>query len=310
MFSETRRFQSPTGADLAYHHRASGPAAAGILLICHGLAEHSGRYRAFADKMADTGFHVYAHDHRGHGETRAPDAVPGRFAKRDGLRKVIDDVCAMRDMAAAAHPGLPVILFGHSMGGLIALNVAVDRPDGFQALTIWNSNFHPGPAGRVAQAVLLAERVLKGSDVPSTILPMATFRAWGRSMPEKRTEADWLSNDPAEVDAYLADPLCGFDASVSLWLDLFEMTYRGPTLVDRLRKDMPIYLVGGENDPATNGGREITWLARHLKTHGLRRVTSRIWPKTRHETLNDSVRNEATAEFAAWAREAAELQTE
>ncbi|MFN7101878.1 MAG: alpha/beta fold hydrolase [Pseudorhizobium sp.] len=310
MFSKTSRFESPTGASLAYRHREADAPAIGILLICHGLAEHSGRYGAFADKMAGAGFHVYAHDHRGHGHTTAPGAVPGRFAKRDGMRKVIGDVCAMRDMAAAAHPGLPVILFGHSMGGLIALNTAVDRPEDFQALTVWNSNFHPGPAGRVAQAVLLAERALKGSDVPSTILPMATFRTWARSMPEKRTEADWLSNDPAEVDAYLADPLCGFDASVSLWLDLFALTYRGPTLVDRLRKDMPVYLVGGEKDPATSGGREITWLSRHLKTHGLRRVTSRIWPKTRHETLNDTVRDEATAEFSTWARQAVELQTE
>ena len=310
MFERMDRLQSPTGATLAYRHQpASGPAS-GILLICHGLAEHSGRYGELAAFMSGHGFHVYAHDHRGHGETTAPDATIGRFARRDGVRNVVDDVCAVRDAAVAANPGLPVILFGHSMGGLVALNAAVAHPRRFDALTVWNSNFHPGPAGRLAQVVLLAEKALKGADVPSTILPMATFRAWGRSMPEKRTEADWLSSDPAEVDAYNADPLCGFDASVSLWLDLFEMTFRGPAQVENLRKDMPVYLVGGDTDPATNGGREIAWLSRHLKRQGLTRVTTRIWPRTRHETLKDTVRHEAMADFAAWAMAAVRSETE
>lgn len=302
MFNETRRLDSPTGASLAYRHQPAGQPAQGILLICHGLAEHSGRYGEFATFMSGHGFHVYAHDHRGHGHTTAPDAPMGRFALSDGPSKVLADVAAMRDLAVREHPGLPVTLFGHSMGGLIALNAAVDRPETFAALSVWNSNFHPGLAGRLAQGVLRVERALKGADVPSMILPSATFRTWARSMPEKRTEADWLSNQPEEVDAYLADPLCGFDASVSLWLDLFELTFRGPGLVGRLPKNMPIYLVGGDTDPATNGGREIQWLSRHFHKYGLTHVTTRIWPRTRHETLNDLVRDEAMAEFAGWAK--------
>lgn len=310
MFDEIARLESPTGASLAYRHQpASGPDR-GILMISHGLAEHTGRYAPFAEFMGAEGFHVYAHDHRGHGLTTAPDATMGRYAERDGVRKTIEDVCAVRDMAAAAHPGLPVILFGHSMGGLIAFNTAVDHSDKFQALAVWNSNFHPGVAGRFAQLVLRTEKALKGADVPSTILPMATFRNWGRSMPEKRTEADWLSNDPAAVDAYISDPLCGFDASVSLWIDLFDMTFRGPALAHRLPKAMPIHLIGGADDPATNGGSEINWLSQHLKSRGLTDVTTKIWPKTRHETLNDTVRREAMAEFARWALAAVTRRTE
>ncbi|MCJ8518444.1 alpha-beta hydrolase superfamily lysophospholipase [Pseudorhizobium tarimense] len=301
MFEGINRQESSTGASLAYRHQAAVGAARGILLICHGLAEHSGRYGEFARFMSGRGFHVYAHDHRGHGHTSAPDATVGRFARRHGVGKVLEDVQAIRDLAARAHPGLPVILFGHSMGGLAALNAAVDNPGAFEGLSIWNSNFHPGPAGRFAQGVLLTEKALKGADVPSTILPIATFRAWGRSMPEKRTEADWLSSQPEEVDAYNADPLCGFDASVSLWLDVFALTFRGPRLIDRLPKDMPVYLVGGDTDPATNGGREITWLAHQLRSKGLTRLTSRIWPDTRHETLKDKVRHKAMEEFASWA---------
>ena len=302
MFEETKWFASPTGASLAYHYQPAETPARGIVVVSHGLAEHSKRYRDFAGAMAGHGFHVYAHDHRGHGETAAADAPIGRFARRDGARRVIEDVKAVRDMAVAAHPGLPVLLFGHSMGGLIALNAAIEYPGDFAALAVWNSNFNPGLAGRAAQAILLAERALKGSDVPSGLLPKLTFAAWGKSIPGHRTPFDWLSHDPAIVDAYIADPLCGFDASVSLWLDLFELTFRAPKLARRLPKDFPIHLVGGAEDPATNGGREILWLADRLKRLGFTDVSVKIWPATRHETLNTTVRAEASAELAEWTK--------
>ena len=96
---------------------------------------------------------------------------------------------------------------------------------------------------------------------------------------------------------------------VSLWLDLFEMTFRAPKLIGRLRKDLPIHLIGGAEDPATNGGREVLWLSGHLKKNGLSNVTTKIWPATRHETLNDTVRVRAAAEFAAWAKAVLPLPT-
>ncbi|WP_281976842.1 alpha/beta fold hydrolase [Pseudorhizobium flavum] len=310
MFEETRRLESPTGASLAYHHQAASGAACGVLLICHGMVEHSGRYGDFAHSMDANGFHVYVHDHRGHGVTTAPDAVRGRFAVRDGAAKALDDVWAMRNLATDAHPDLPVILFGHSMGGLIALNAACDHPEGFQGLAIWNSNFNQGVAGRLAQLVLHIEKALMGADVPSAILPRATFRSWGRSIPNWRTESDWLNSIPAEVDAYLADPLCGFDASISLWLDILRLTFRGPTVLGRLPRGLPIHLVGGEDDPATNKGREVLWLKDQFHRRGFQRVTSRIWPGTRHETLKEIVRREAMDDFMHWARAAVASQTE
>lgn len=303
MFEETRRLQSPTGANIAYHMASATEFPRAILLISHGLAEHSRRYKAFAEAMAGAGFHTYAFDHRGHGQTTAQDAPIGRFARRDGAKLVLQDIKAMRDMAAAAHPGLPTVLFGHSMGGLIALNAAVDYPESFDAVAVWNSNFNPGPAGRAAQAILLIEKALKGSDVPSGLLPKLTFDAWGKSIPGHRTEFDWLSHDRDIVDAYIEDPLCGFGASVSLWLDLFELTFRAPKLIGRLRKDLPIHLIGGAEDPATNGGREILWLSEQFRKDGFTKVTTKVWPGTRHETLNDTVRSRATAEFTAWANQ-------
>ncbi len=305
MFLETRQLKNGSGATIAYHCQHAGGTENGVLLISHGLAEHSKRYRGFAEAMAERGFHVYAHDHRGHGETTAPDAPLGRFAARNGIDCVIADLVAVRNLAAGNHPGLPVVLLGHSMGGLIALNAAISYPKKFDGLAIWNSNFNPGAAGRLAKAILYAERMLKGSDVPSGLLPKLTFGAWSRSIAGRRTDFDWLSHDPQEVDRYIADPLCGFDASVSLWLDLLEMTFRAPRpqRLANLRKDVPIHLVGGGQDPATDRGKAVAWLDDHLKAHGFSDVTLKIYQEMRHETLNEFGREAAIADFADWCRD-------
>ncbi|MGO4350669.1 lysophospholipase [Rhizobium sp. RAF36] len=301
MFSQTQ-WLNVTGASLAFHSEMAAGAPRGILVVCHGLAEHSKRYQRFAEAMAARGYHVFVHDHRGHGETKAPDAPIGQFARRDGVSRVIDDVAAMRDHAASLHPALPVILFGHSMGGLIALNAAETYPEKFDAVAIWNSNFAVGLSGRAAQAILRAEKALKGSDVPSGMLPRLTFAAWGKSIPGHTTEFDWLSRDPAEVAKYIADPLCGFDASVSMWLDVFELTFRATEKeqLDRLPKDRPIHLVGGGQDPATERGKAVFWLSNHLKRQGFSRITTEIYQDFRHETLNETGAADTISAFADW----------
>lgn len=301
-FETSRELATVTGAQLRYHFEEASGDARGIVIICHGLAEHARRYRRFAEALSAAGYHVFAHDHRGHGETTAVDAPPGRFARRDGWQSVISDTLSMRDLAAGQHPALPVILFGHSMGGLVALNTVTDHPDAFDAVAVWNSNFNPGLAGRFAQGVLSAERILKGSDVPSQILPRATFLAWGRRIPNRRTDADWLSHDAEEVDAYVNDPLCGFDASVSMWRDVFTLTFRGASSeqLQLLPKDKPIHLVGGAQDPATDNARAVEWLGKRLARQGFSAVTTRIYPDMRHETLNEIGREGATEDFIGW----------
>ena len=310
MFSEAETLKSASGARLALRYEAARGEARGILLLSHGLAEHSARYATFAARMADDGFHVYAHDHRGHGFTTAPDAPRGQFAPRGGIPCVITDMRAVRDHAVGQHPNLPVVLFGHSMGGLLALAFAEAHPADIDALAVWNSNLEPGFAGRIAQAVLAAERMLKGSDVPSGVLPRLTFSAWGKSITGRRTEFDWLSHEAAEVDAYMADPLCGFDVNVSMWIDIFAVTFADASAegIARLPKRLPIQLVGGDEDPATDRGRATLAFAARLKKSHLEDVTTTVYRGMRHETLNESpaLRDPAIDAFAGWCRRVVE----
>lgn len=294
---------SPTGAIIAYHEAPAIGDPRAILLIHHGICEHAGRYGAFARFMAARGFHVYAHDHRGHGSTRASDAPIGRFAERDGVDRVIADCLAVRDHAALEHPGLPIVVLGHSMGGLIALNFAEAYPECLDALAVWNANFEGRAGTTAAFAVLAIERMLLGSDVPSRLLPRLTFEAWAKSVKNRRTDFDWLSRVSSEVDAYIADPLCGFAPSVSMWRDVFTFIGDGARAeaLRRLPPELPIHLVGGSSDPATGNGAAVLRLAARMRRLGLKDVTVRIDEHARHETLKDSHAGTAIADFAAWA---------
>jgi alpha-beta hydrolase superfamily lysophospholipase len=302
-FEDATPLASPTGARLNLRRQPADGEAKGVLLICHGLAEHSGRYRRFAALLAARGYHVYAHDHRGHGGTTAPGAELGRFARHEGARLVLEDVVAVRNFAATEHPNLPVILFGHSMGGMIAMATAEAYPALFDSLAIWNAHLNPGLAGRAGLLLIKAERFFKGSDVPSLYGPKFTFEVWAKSVDGARTPFDWLSRDAAEVDAYASDPLCGFAASVSMWLDMLKLADGAgrKDALSRLPKTLPVNIVGGGRDPATDCGRAMTWLARRLKSLGMSKVELTIHEEMRHETLNEIGREDAMKAFVAWA---------
>lgn len=304
-FSHQRRIASPTGAALnLYATEAQRPARAAIQ-VNHGLAEHAARYARFADALAARGYHVYAHDHRGHGATSAPDAPRGVFGRTNGGDKLITDVLAVHDAISEDHPGLPIVVFGHSMGGLVAMNFVLRYPRRVRAAAIWNANFSAGALGRLAQAVLLWERFRLGSDVPSRILPRLTFQDWASKVSDRRTDFDWLSRDTTEVDKYVADPHCGWDASVSMWRDIFGLVFYGAD--DRhfaaVPWDMPFSLVGGEKDPASNGGKAVEALAERMRRLGFSNLYSRVYPETRHESLNELNRDVITQDFARWLAE-------
>ena len=302
MFSKQFSLAAKSGASLNVLHEPAQGTPRGIVTINHGIAEHAARYERFAKALSEAGLHVYAHDHRGHGATTAPGVSLGMFAKHDGWQRVLDDTLDVRQHAKANHPGLPLILFGHSMGGLVSLNSALRDPDGLDALAVWNANFSAGLMGRAGQLVLAIEKMLLGSDVPSVMLPKLTFQDWAKKETSGRTPFDWLSRDPMEVDKYIADPLCGWDASVGMWQDVFKLVFAGADdrNFSKLPKSLPIHLRGGGHDPATDFANATRQLSDRLAAMSYANVITVIGPDNRHESLNDTNRDEVTGEFINW----------
>ena len=292
--------KSSTGANLhLYTCLADNPKAA--IQINHGMAEHAGRYQRFAEFLASRGYQTFAHDHRGHGKTRAPDAPLGMFADKDGWQKVLQDVrCVNRHIHQTARD-LPVICFGHSMGSTIASNYMLKYSDTISGAAIWNGS-QTGLSPTLLSFLLRIERMFKGSDVPSQLAETLTFEAWNKTFQPNRTEFDWLSRDEQEVDKYITDPLCGFACSNGLWLDLLGGLQ---SLADRpniraLPKTLPVHLLAGAADPCSSKGKAVMQLGRRLEVAGLMDVTRTILPDTRHESLNELNREATMADFADW----------
>ncbi|PCI05529.1 MAG: hypothetical protein COB78_02735 [Hyphomicrobiales bacterium] len=297
------KITSTTGANLNLYVALARNPAKGIIQINHGMAEHGARYERFCDFLNEHGYHAYVHDQRGHGHTKADDAPLGVFAKRDGWQKVLEDVNFINTHIRQRHMGLPVICFGHSMGATIALAYAQTYPDTIDGLAVWNSSetgFMPG----LLRQLLKVERMFKGSDVPSMLAQKLTFEEWNKKFAPNRTQFDWLSHDEAEVDKYVADPLCGFPVCVGLWIDLLSglsETARSEAIA-KIPANLPINLRGGGDDPCSSMGKAATKLDVALRQSGHTNIDVKIIPDTRHECLNEINRNETMNDFTNWLR--------
>ena len=294
------RLRTHSGAELQLYERVPADPRA-IVHVCHGMAEHAGRYDRFAHTLHAAGYATVAHDHRGHGLSTAPDAAQGHFGGR-GWADVVADVEAVNRSIRERFDRTPVVVFGHSMGALIALSYALEHSGTVEGAAVWNVETSYDALGRTFRALLAAERFLKGSDVPSSIAERLTFDAWNKEFAPNRTDFDWLSRDEAEVDAYVGDPMCGFPVTVGTWLAVLEgMRFTGSEIaLTGLPRDKAVHLLGGRADPCSRHGAAMERLRDRLGAIGARDVTLELLEGARHESLNEINREETTAGFIAW----------
>lgn len=296
------KLKSPTGAELQLYQFETKDKPKAVVHLNHGMCEHIGRYETFATHLSNHGYHVIAHDHRGHGLTTASDAPLGTFAKSDGLANVIADIDAVNAKAKSLYPQLPIVYFGHSMGAILGLNYCIQHSEKIAASALWNSGVDGGLLLSVYSFLLKIERMFKGSDVPSQIAKKLAFEDWNKKFKPNRTESDWLSRDEAEVDKYIADPLSGFDASNGLWLDLLGGVKIGAdnNQIAKIKNDLPIHLLAGGKDPCSDNGKAVECLHERLKNSGIKDITLSLHKDNRHEALNELNRDAVMQEFVDW----------
>jgi alpha-beta hydrolase superfamily lysophospholipase len=265
--------------------------------IAHGLAEHSARYERVALALTGAGYVVLANDHRGHGPN-CPPADLGYFADRNGWRECLDDLTAVGSRIAADYPALPRIFLGHSMGSFLGQAYISEHGDELAAAVLSGSNGPPPAILGIARMVAAFEHWRLGPRGTSPVVRSLLFGEFNKPFQPARTPFDWLSRDEAEVDKYIADPLCGFDATNQLALDLLGALpgLTSAETVARIPKTLPIYIFSGSRDPV---GVNLQGLIDLYRGAGPR-VTAKIYPDARHETLNETNRDEVTADLIAW----------
>ena len=298
MRADSFRLTADDGAQIHVYRWLPDDAPRAVFQIAHGLAEHAARYGRLAQALTAHGFAVYAGDHRGHGQT-AVAGDHGFFAASDGWRRCVGDLWTLNRRIAANHPGLPIILLGHSMGSFMAQDFVADHSDAIAGLVLSGSNGPPPAIAGVGRMIARIERLRQGARGKSALLQAMMFGEFNKPFKPARTAFDWLSRDPKEVDAYVADPLCGFEFSNQLAVDLLDAIggLLKPERLARIRRDLPIYIFSGSDDPV---GANLPALAEAYRKAGLTKVEMRVHPGARHETLNETNRDEVTADLVRW----------
>jgi len=269
-----------------------------IIQVFHGLGEHSARYQRFAAVAASEGYVVCAHDHRGHG----PDAeLPGFFAAEIGWDLLVDDAHNVSDFLRERYPGKPVVLLGHSMGSYIAQSYARRFGEELSALILSGSTWPARGLLFVGRIIARIEAWRKGLQAYSPLLNKIGFEDFNNKFEPARTELDWLSRDPDEVDKYIADPLCGGPYTIGLWNDLLGglRAIASNRALQDIPGNLPILITGGADDPV-GGAHGMQQLSARYAETGHRRLATKIYPGGRHEMLNETNRDEFTADLLRW----------
>lgn len=273
----------------------------GVIQIIHGIAERVERYDHFAEFLNSQGFLVVAEDHMGHGSSLEEGGVRGYF--HGGWFNAVEDSCRLMRDTMAGNPDIPYILFGHSMGSFMARTILAKYPDsGISAAIICGTGWQPTVA--IPALIKVMDVVCKknGEQTPLESLDNMIFGGYNKRIENPRTPKDWLTRDASIVDAYIADPMCGFVASCGLLRDMMQGIYyiQQKKNLANMKNDLPVYFIAGQEDPVGSYGKGVEQAARHFRKAGMINVALKLYPDCRHEILNELNKEEVYSDVIRW----------
>lgn len=259
-----------------------------ILQLIHGMCDHKERYLPFMRYMASKGYVCIIHDQRGHGESvKSPDDLG--FMYDGGWRALIDDTQLVNQWIRTQYPGLPLTLFGHSMGSLVARSFVKRYDDRVDKLIVCGCpSYNPG----TPVALLLARifGALRGSHYRPELLRRLSFGTFNRPFRHEGYAQAWVCSNPETLKAYHADPLCMFNFTVNGYENLFRLMLDCYSTKGWQMKnpDMPVSFLSGAADPCRISDRAFHHAADLMRHVGYHHVSETLFPGMRHEILNET----------------------
>lgn len=274
-----------------------------VLLIVHGMGEHSARYSEFARFLTDNNYAVFAYDHRGHGYTTPDQDQKGIVLAQNTYQQMADDIVTVQKTIRKIHPDLPFFFFAHSMGSFLTMR-ALQTPDTMPAP---DGVIYSGTSGAVSPLLPLGIffssllRKIFGDEYKSEFLRNMIFKPYNNNFKPTRTRHDWISRDEDAVDRYIADPNCGFTPSVSFLNEFFKGLRRtqrhepfsGPY-------SYPVLIIAGSEDPISKPLDGISKLTEKLKSTGIESLDRKIYEGGRHEMLSELNKEDVMTDIHRW----------
>ena len=276
-----------------------------ILQLNHGMAEYIDRYDAFARAVAERGWLVVGMDFIGHGDSAPTPAELGYtgVALPDHRNVFIEDMHTLRQRTQTEYPGVPYVMFAHSMGSFVLRAYLGLHGAGLAGAVISGTGTMAPAMVGVAKALLAGIGLVHKPDYRSPFFAAMSVGAYNKPFAKTgaRTTCDWLSRDTEQVDKYVADPRCGFLFSLAadrLLIDALDRAGSASTF-SGTPKDLPLLMISGGSDPVGGMGVGVTQVADAYCKAGVN-ATLRLYADARHELLNELNRAEVTADLIDW----------
>ena len=275
---------------------------AGVVQIAHGVAEYGARYAPFARFLCERGFVVVANDHLGHGQSLIEGAPMVYLGEKDGWWHVVDDMEELRRRTAKLFPRKPYFLFGHSMGSFLSRTHLIRYPGRLDGCVLCGTGHQPRAV--IAGGKLVADMEIRrlGKRAYSVRADDLAFGAYNRSFAPARTRFDWVSASEENVDAYIADPLCGGDTTLGLFRDMLDgLSYiTKQSNINQMDKTLPVFFISGDQDPVGDMGRGVERACACFRKAGLPDVSFHLYHGLRHEILNEVSRQYVYKDVLDW----------
>ena len=273
-----------------------------IIQIVHGMAEYIDRYDEMARWYVKRGFVVCAEDHIGHGKTAANAAEFGHMPIKGGKDILIADVNRLRAQVSKCYPCVPYVMYGHSMGSFIVRAYIARYGQGLAAAVLSGTGNVAAGLSKAGRGLSRFLGKIRGERFRSKTIDGMGAGGYGKQIKDARTQLDWLSTDERVVDAYIADPLCGFMFTVGGYATLLDLTAEVVTLecASKVPKDLPCLFVAGDGDPVGDFGKGVRAAAQLLRDAGVQHVDDKIYEGMRHEIHNEFGREQVFDDVATW----------
>ena len=258
--------------------------AKGYVQIIHGMQEHKERYEYFANKLLENGYTVVVSDTRGHGYN-AP--ILGYTAEKNGNKLILEDQKLITEYIKNTYQIDKVILFGHSMGSIVARNLLQTETNNYSCVVL---SGYPNYQSAVKLGLLIAKaiRKIKGGKYYSKLLTNLSVGSFNKKIKNPKTKVDWLSVNEDNVEEYINDPYSGHKFLTSSFIDLFQLMVNMNKVSNYKNvKSIPLLLLRGMEDPCTGGNKGSFNSIKTLSKAGLRNITELKYENMRHEILNE-----------------------
>lgn len=273
-----------------------------VVQIVHGMVEYVERYDEFAEYLAERDILVVGDDHLGHGKSVREGETYGYFCKEDAATVLVRDEHRLKKIIQERYAGVPYILLGHSMGSFITRNYLMRYGSGIDGAIIMGTGMQPKPVLFAGTALAMIQGAVFGDTHPCRLIEKLSFGPYDKPIRAKGEPGNWLSKNEESLAKYANDPFCTFTFTANGYKALFKLIYNlyDTEKLKKMPVTLPVFFVSGEDDPVGHYGRDVKQVYQSFKDMGMENVQIKLYPKDRHEILNELDRKDVYDDLYRW----------